>query len=152
MVYGGVQAQYHLFLMSILYVVEYSASRPGCFTPTEWEAVGPTADRHVSGNRKIVLANESGTDLAAGRHCCLSAVSHIISSCTFNQPQYKRSYLHIWGTLNFTAPVPYCSLPVYTAAISPYPIPQTPTFPLSRYRTCLLHNTATHCSRTVQNE
>jgi len=46
-------------------------------------------------------------------------ISHIISSRTFNQPQYKRSYLHISGTLNFTASAHYCSLPVYTAVISP---------------------------------
>jgi len=62
MAYGGVKAQHHLFLKSILYRVELSASRHGYFTPTEWEAVGPTADRPVSENRKITPANESGTD------------------------------------------------------------------------------------------
>jgi hypothetical protein len=60
--YGGVQSQHHLFLTPILYSVEKSASRPGYFTPTEWEAVGPKADQHVSENRKIMQANKSGTD------------------------------------------------------------------------------------------
>ena len=50
-------------------------------------------------------------------------IPRIISSRTFNQTQYKRSYLSISGTLNFTAPGHYCSLPVYTAAI------RSPLFP-----------------------
>ena len=47
MMYGGVQAQHHLFLTSILYGDEWSASRPGYFTLTEWDAVGPAADQRT---------------------------------------------------------------------------------------------------------
>ena len=82
-----------------------------------------------------------------GTALLVQLIAHIISSCTFAQPQYKRSYLHICGRLNFTVPVHYCSLPVYTAALSPFLFP----YPIPQYKpccpTCLLHNAATHCSK-----
>jgi hypothetical protein len=155
MVYGGVRAQHYLFLKSILYGVEKSASRPGYFTPIEREAVGPTADRHVSENRKIMPANESGTDQAAVRRCCLSEVnfSHYllvyVSSATIQT--FLSSYLryakfHCTSTLLLSSCLHSSRLPF----LFPYPIPQHPhTQHEPCYPTCLLHNAATQWSRIV---
>jgi hypothetical protein len=111
---------------------------PATLTTMDCEAVGFTPDRHVSENRKIMPASESGTDQAAVRHCSLRAVNfshyllmyiYLATIQTFLSPYLQYAVFHCTSTLLLSSCLHTSNLPLSVPLPNASLNPPTSTLP-----------------------